>query len=77
VGEAVLVQPAGMPCADDHAGDRIEPAADPLAGDQNVDVGNRLDLGFDLKDAYRSGWAVVAVSLIATVLSWIVGLKLI
>ena len=33
--------------------------------------------GFDLKDAYRSGWAVVAVSLIATVLSWIVGLKLI
>ena len=33
--------------------------------------------GFDLKDAYRSGWAVVAVSLIATVLSWVVGLKLI
>ena len=33
--------------------------------------------GFDLKVAYRSGWAVVAVSLIATVLSWIVGLKLI
>ena len=33
--------------------------------------------GFDLKDAYRSGWAVVVVSLVATVLSWIVGLKLI
>ena len=33
--------------------------------------------GFDLKVAYRSGWAVVAVSLIATVLSWVVGLKLI
>jgi succinate dehydrogenase / fumarate reductase cytochrome b subunit len=33
--------------------------------------------GFDLKDAYRSGWIVVAVSLIATALSWIVGLRLI
>jgi succinate dehydrogenase / fumarate reductase cytochrome b subunit len=33
--------------------------------------------GFELKDAYRSGWIVVVVSLIATVLSWIVGLKLI
>jgi len=33
--------------------------------------------GFELKDAYRSGWIVVAVSLIATVLSWIVGLRLI
>ena len=33
--------------------------------------------GFDLKDTYRSGWIVVAVSLIATVLSWIVGLRLI
>lgn len=32
--------------------------------------------GFELKDAYRSGWIVVAVSLIATVLSWIVGLRL-
>ena len=33
--------------------------------------------GFELKDAYRSGWIVVAVSLVATVLSWIVGLRLI
>ena len=32
--------------------------------------------GFELRDAYRSGWIVVAVSLIATVLSWIVGLRL-
>ena len=33
--------------------------------------------GFELKDAYRSGWTVVVVSLLATVLSWIVGLRLI
>ena len=33
--------------------------------------------GFEIKDAYRSGWIVVAVSLIATVLSWIVGLRLV
>ena len=33
--------------------------------------------GFELKDAYRSGWTVVVVSLIATALSWIVGLRLI
>jgi succinate dehydrogenase / fumarate reductase, cytochrome b subunit len=33
--------------------------------------------GFELKDAYRSGWIVVAVSLVATVLSWIVGLRLV
>ena len=33
--------------------------------------------GFELKDAYRSGWIVVAVSLIATVASWIVGLRLV
>ena len=33
--------------------------------------------GFEIKDAYRSGWIVVGVSLIATVLSWIVGLRLI
>ena len=32
--------------------------------------------GFELKDAYRSGWIVVVVALIATVLSWIVGLRL-
>lgn len=32
--------------------------------------------GFELKDAYRSGWIVVAVSLIATLVSWIVGLWL-
>ena len=33
--------------------------------------------GFDLKDAYRSGWTVVAVSLVATAAAWIVGLKLV
>jgi succinate dehydrogenase / fumarate reductase cytochrome b subunit len=33
--------------------------------------------GFDLKDAYRSGWIVVTVSLVATIVSWIVGLKLV
>jgi len=33
--------------------------------------------GFEIKDAYRSGWIVVAVALIATILSWIVGLRLI
>ena len=33
--------------------------------------------GFELKDAYRSGWIVVAVALIATVVSWIVGLRLV
>jgi succinate dehydrogenase / fumarate reductase cytochrome b subunit len=33
--------------------------------------------GFELKDAYRSGWIVVAVSLVATILSWIVGLRLV
>ena len=33
--------------------------------------------GFELRDAYRSGWIVVAVSLVATVLSWIVGLRLV
>ena len=33
--------------------------------------------GFDLKDADRSGWIVIVVSLVATVLSWIVGLRLI
>src|SRR3954447_21227201 len=33
--------------------------------------------GFELKDAYRSGWIVVGVSLVATVLSWIIGLRLI
>jgi succinate dehydrogenase / fumarate reductase cytochrome b subunit len=33
--------------------------------------------GFELKDAYRSGWIVVAVSLIATAASWVVGLRLI
>lgn len=32
--------------------------------------------GFELKDAYRSGWIVVGVSLVATALSWIVGLRL-
>jgi succinate dehydrogenase / fumarate reductase cytochrome b subunit len=33
--------------------------------------------GFALKDAYRSGWTVVVVSLLATALSWVVGLRLI
>jgi succinate dehydrogenase / fumarate reductase cytochrome b subunit len=33
--------------------------------------------GFELKDAYRSGWIVVAVSAIATVVSWIAGLRLV
>jgi succinate dehydrogenase / fumarate reductase, cytochrome b subunit len=33
--------------------------------------------GFELKDAYRSGWIVVAVALIATAVSWIVGLRLV
>jgi succinate dehydrogenase / fumarate reductase cytochrome b subunit len=32
--------------------------------------------GFELEDAYRSGWAVVAISLVATAVSWIVGLSL-
>lgn len=32
--------------------------------------------GFELKDAYRSGWIVVGVSAAATLLSWIVGLRL-
>src|SRR5258708_21799876 len=33
--------------------------------------------GFELKDAYRSGWIVVVVALVATVVSWIVGLRLV
>ncbi|TAJ96151.1 MAG: succinate dehydrogenase, cytochrome b556 subunit [Reyranella sp.] len=33
--------------------------------------------GFEIKDAYRSGWIVVAASLVATAISWIVGLRLI
>ena len=33
--------------------------------------------GFELKDAYRSGWIVVTVALIATLVSWIVGLRLV
>ena len=33
--------------------------------------------GFELKDAYRSGWIVVGVSLVATIVSWIVGLRLV
>jgi len=32
--------------------------------------------GFELKDAYRSGWIVVTLSLIATVVSWVIGLWL-
>jgi succinate dehydrogenase / fumarate reductase cytochrome b subunit len=33
--------------------------------------------GFELKDAYRSGWIVVVATLIVTVVSWIVGLRLV
>jgi succinate dehydrogenase / fumarate reductase cytochrome b subunit len=33
--------------------------------------------GFEIKDAYRSGWLVVVASLIATAVSWIIGLRLI
>ena len=33
--------------------------------------------GFEIKDAYRSGWIVVTVSLVVTAISWIVGLRLI
>ena len=33
--------------------------------------------GFEIKDAYRSGWLVVAASLVATAASWIVGLRLV
>lgn len=32
--------------------------------------------GFELKDADRSGWIVVIVSLVATAASWVVGLRL-
>jgi succinate dehydrogenase / fumarate reductase cytochrome b subunit len=34
-------------------------------------------IGFELKDAYRSGWIVVVVSLAATIASWVVGLRLV
>lgn len=33
-------------------------------------------LGFEIENAYASGWAVVAVSIGATVLAWIVGLSI-
>ena len=33
--------------------------------------------GFELKDAYRSGWIVVVASLVVTAISWIVVLRLI
>ena len=33
--------------------------------------------GFEIKDAYRSGWLVVAASLVATAIAWIAGLRLI
>ena len=36
-----------------------------------------MGYGFEIRDAYRSGWIVVAVSLIATIVSWIVGLRLV
>lgn len=32
--------------------------------------------GFEIKDAYLSGWIVVGVSAVATLVSWIVGLSL-
>lgn len=32
--------------------------------------------GFEIKDAERSAWIVIGVSLVATALSWIVGLRL-
>ena len=32
--------------------------------------------GFELKDADRSAWIVVVVSLVATAASWVVGLRL-
>ena len=31
--------------------------------------------GFEIKDAYRSGWVVVGVSAVATLASWIAGLR--
>ena len=31
--------------------------------------------GFEIKDAYRSGWIVVGVSAVATLASWIAGLS--
>ena len=36
-----------------------------------------LGYGFEIKEAYRSGWIVVVVSLVATAISWIVGLRLV
>ncbi len=33
--------------------------------------------GFEIKDAYRSGWIVVVVSAVATLAAWIVGLRLV
>ena len=36
-----------------------------------------MGYGFEIKDAYRSGWIVVGVSAIATAVSWIVGLRLV
>ena len=35
-----------------------------------------MGYGFEIKDAYRSGWIVVVVSLAATIASWVVGLRL-
>ena len=32
--------------------------------------------GFELKTAYASGWAVLAVTIIATILAWVVAFKL-
>jgi succinate dehydrogenase / fumarate reductase cytochrome b subunit len=36
-----------------------------------------MGYGFELKDAYLSGWIVTAVSLAATIGSWVVGLRLV
>jgi succinate dehydrogenase / fumarate reductase cytochrome b subunit len=32
--------------------------------------------GFEIKEAYRSGWTVVVVSLVATLVAWVAGLGL-
>ncbi len=34
-----------------------------------------LDFGFELRNIYLSGWIVVAVSVILTLVTWAIGLK--
>jgi succinate dehydrogenase / fumarate reductase cytochrome b subunit len=36
-----------------------------------------MGYGFEIKEAYRSGWIVVVAALVATAASWIVGLRLV